>query len=117
MRRHHPARSAPRRPEVHDQGQVIARNMLVEARRAQLERMAIEQQRAAFRAVRCFGSAIARHAHDGVAFHADDVDGIAHAASVCWAQCAGYARKMRADSLYCKSYCRFVAGRRAGRHE
>ena len=77
MRRHRAARTAPGRPEVDDHRQIAARDVLVEARRLQLERMILEQRVVTLRAARLFAEALGRHAHDGIAVAAHQVDGVA----------------------------------------
>src|SRR5690242_12586585 len=43
VRRHHPAWPAPRRPEVHQQRDVVVRQMLLEGSRVHFDRLALEQ--------------------------------------------------------------------------
>ena len=77
-RRHHPARPAPWRPEIHDQRQIVARDVAVEARRRQLDRTAGQQRPLAAAAIRARVQALAQHAVGRVAMRTDDAQMLAH---------------------------------------
>jgi len=53
-RRHHPAGSAPGRPEVHDHGQLAAADVAPEGFGVELDRLACEERLAASAAARPF---------------------------------------------------------------
>lgn len=57
---HHLARTTPRRPEVHDQGNVASANMRLEVRVRQLDRVTGEQRLPAFAAEWIFSEALDR---------------------------------------------------------
>jgi hypothetical protein len=75
--RHHPARTAPRRPEIHDERHGVSGNVALEVGRRQLGRMTVEQWALASAA---FGSprSLAQHAIGRIALRADDVQRGAH---------------------------------------
>src|SRR3546814_13788656 len=62
MRRHHPARPAPRRPEIDQQRQVRARGVQFEVARVEHDRLRGEQRLAAAAAVRPVADAFAGYA-------------------------------------------------------
>ena len=104
VRRHRAARTAPRCPEVDDHRQIAARDVLVEARRFQFQRMILEQRVVTLRAARPFAEAFGRHAHDGIAMAAHQVNGVACGRLICahqrelivsCARSAGVTRQMR----------------------
>src|SRR4051812_34163113 len=81
MRRHHPARSTPRGPEVDDDWDFTAADVLIEARGLEFDGMPIKQRSMTLRAARRFAETLPGNAHDGIAMSADDVNGISHRAS------------------------------------
>jgi hypothetical protein len=78
MRRHHSAGSAPGSPEIHDDRQIAASYVLVEARSLEFDRMTLEQCRMALGTPRILVHALSRNPHDRIAVTADDVDWISH---------------------------------------
>jgi hypothetical protein len=77
VRRHHPARAAPRRPEIHDDRNVALADVSVEIRVGELDRVAGEERllaAAAFTLGRAFGE----HPVYGGAVGTNDVDRGAH---------------------------------------
>jgi hypothetical protein len=78
VRRHHSTWPAPGRPEVDDQRQIVASQMLVEAAGPELERMTVEQRFMALRAARTFRDTVGRNPHHGITMPADEMNGSAH---------------------------------------
>lgn len=75
---HLAARAAPRRPEVHQQRDLVALQVLVKCGLGQVNRLAGEQRLFALPAVGRAGKLVRTHAVGGVAMGADDVQGFAH---------------------------------------
>jgi hypothetical protein len=78
MWRHRPARPAPIRPEIDDDGDVVAGNMLVERGGGQLDRMPVEQGILAGSAHGRFRKPRGDDSIDRVAGGANDVQTIVH---------------------------------------
>ena len=80
MRRHGPAGSAPRRPEIDQEGNVALGGMPIEAVGSQRHRMAFEQRRSAVTALAAAarGQLVARRAVERVARRTGDDQGIGH---------------------------------------
>ena len=78
LRRHHLARPAPGRPEIDQQRQIAALHVARERRRGQLDGLAREQGLLAAAAVGTIRELGGRHAVDGLAMWADDVEFIFH---------------------------------------
>ena len=81
--RHHLARPAPWRPEIDQQRQIAALHVARERRRRQLDGLAGEQGLLAAAAVGTIRELGGRHAVDGLAMWADDVEFIFHG-SLAW---------------------------------
>src|SRR3546814_2676481 len=74
MRRHHPARPAPRRPEIDQQRQVRARGVQFEVARVEHDRLRGEQRLAAAAAVRPVAEAFAGYAIERAAVRAGEIE-------------------------------------------
>src|SRR3546814_5981111 len=79
MRRHHPARPAPRRPEIDQQRQVRARGVQFEVARVEHDRLRGEQRLAAAAAVRPVAEAFAGYAIERAAVRAGEIERHVHA--------------------------------------
>src|SRR6185312_12215182 len=78
VRRHRPARSAPRRPEIHQHRNVVARKMFLETGPVHFQRFAFEQRSMAAAAGRPRGDALGWHAVHRLAMRTDDVQRVVH---------------------------------------
>ena len=76
--RHHPAWTAPRRPEIDDDRQIVRRDVLVEVRLAERDRVAGKQRLLAGAASRARALALARDTVRRIAARTHDVDAPAH---------------------------------------
>ena len=76
--RHLATRVAPRRPKVHQQGDLIPLQVLIKCGLCQVDRLASEQRLHALAAVRRAGKLVSTNTVGGLAMGADDVEGFAH---------------------------------------
>ena len=80
--RHGDARTAPRCPEIDDQRQVAAPDVLIEVARGQSQGFAFEECEVALWTARRLVHAIARQTHHRIAMSADDVYCFRHTAPI-----------------------------------
>ena len=78
LRRHHLARSAPRRPKVNQQRQLTALQMTGEGRCGQINGLSGEQRVLAPPAIGLLCQLVGWHAVDGLAVWADDMNAVTH---------------------------------------
>src|SRR5262249_42466242 len=82
LRRHQQARTAPRRPKIHQQRNIIELDVLLKGTAGQFNRMGAEQSRMAAAALGFVIEPPCRYAVHRTTVRADDVQGLVHASAM-----------------------------------